>query len=170
MIKTTVHFGNMFKEIKESINIHEKNVRLRLNKLGSETKKKMHEVIQSNKVRPQAGEPTKLEDNIDVEFYPAEAGWGVGEIDKLNKNAKHWRAVNYGSSHMVGKHLPPGIFDPGTASPDAGSFRAGRFKKGMNKDGKSYSPIVTKEISPMNYITKTINFVRREINKLKFIK
>lgn len=170
MLRTKVHFGNIFKEIKESIDVHEKNIRLRLQKLAPETKKKMHDVIKENKVRPQAGEPANLEDNIDVEFYPAETGWGVGEISRLNKNAKHWRATNYGSSHMVGKQLPPGIFDPGNAKPDAGSFRTGRFKKGMSKDGSTYAPIVKKEIPAMNFITKTVNFVRRKINKLKFIK
>ena len=173
MLKTTVHFGNMFKEIKESIDAHERSVRLKLQSLGGDTKKKMHDVIQTNKKRPQAGEPAKLEDNIDVEFFAEETGWGVGEIAKLNKNAKHWRMTNYGSNNnglpsMIGVQLPPGVFDPGAGAPDQGSFRAGRFKKGISKDGKSYAPIVTKEIPPMNYIQRTVNFVRREINKLKF--
>ena len=168
MLRTRTTSGKIFTEIKESINVHEQNVRLKVKNLGSSTVKKMKVIIKGNKVRPQAGEPTILENNIDVEFYSDDTGWGVGEIAKLDKNAKHWRAINYGSKHLVGKHLPPGIFEPGTASPDQGSFRAGRFKEGMSKDGSSYSPIIKKEILPMNYITKTINFVRREINKLKF--
>jgi len=168
MLRTRSSDGKIFDEIKETIKIHEIKTRSKVDQIGAATAKKMQDVINGSKVRPQAGEPKTLEDNINVEYYPGQTGWGVGNISLLDRVARYWRALNYGSKHLIGKQLPPGVFDPGMAKPDAGSSRAGRFKAGMHKGGSTYSPIIKNEIHPMNYITKTVNFVRREINKIRF--
>ena len=122
------HAGNNFKEIEVSIAKLEKDIQAQVRSLGGQTAQEMKAIIDENKKRPQAGEPTTLEDNIDVEYFADGVSWGVGEISKLNKNVPYWAAVNYGSDHMVGKQMPVGVFDPGIAVPDAGSFREGRFK------------------------------------------
>lgn len=135
--------------------------------LGEQAEKVMQAKIQEKKVRPQAGEPTSLENAIKVEYFDfgEDFGWGVGNIEVLNKEAPYWGAVNYGSAHMVGKRLPKGIFEPGMAKPNSESQRAGRWKKGMSKDGGSYSPIVTKPIPAMKYIERTIVWVGRQFKK-----
>lgn len=123
-----------------------------VNNLGKETAEKMREIINQNKVRPQAGEPKTLEKNIDVEFFDAgdRYGWGVGNIEKLNTNAKYWRAVNYGSSHMVGKKMPMGQFNPGNPQPQSQNTGDGRWQ------GGNFVATVTKPIPAMNYIEKTV--------------
>ena len=166
LIKISYNFGDAFREIESSIKMEEKNIESQINALGSATADKMKEIINTNKKRPQSGEPTVLEDNIDVENFPDNAGWGVGNIEQLNKNAKHWRVVNLGSNHMVGEHLPPGIFEPGNPIPSSSDSRSGRWKKN-NSDNRSYSPIIKNPIPPMNYIQKTVNFLRRKINDIK---
>jgi len=158
MLKMTFLFERQFKEIKELINVHEKNIKLQLKNLGDKTPGKMKTTIQSNKKRPQAGEPTNLENNIDVEHFSN--GWGVGNVAKLNKNAKHWAATNYGSNHLVGKTIH-GQFEPGNPKPSSNDSRTGRLKKGW------YSVHIKNPIPAMNYIEKTVNFVRRQINNIR---
>lgn len=150
--------GDGFKEIKSSVNTHEEHLRQQISDLGDETSQKMKEVIEQNKVRPQAGEPKTLEETINVEHF-ADGGWGVGDINVLNQKVPYWRAVNFGSAHMVGKKVPMGAFNPGDPEPNAESSRQGRWKKG---DGKHIFT-VKNPIPPMNYIEKTVNFL-----KLKF--
>jgi hypothetical protein len=165
MLKIRFVTGNLFDEIKESIFLHDENIKREVKELGEKTAEKMNEVITSNKKRPQAGEPTTLEDNIDVTHYKDGSGWGVGEISKLDKNAPYWRAVNFGSSHLVGKTIH-GQFEPGEPKPNPqdGANRTGRLKTGW------YTVTIKNPILPMNYIEKTINFVRRQINNLKMKK
>jgi len=132
--------------------------------LGNQTPAKMKSIIRSNKVRPQEGQQSKLENAIDVEHFErvTEVGWGVGNISRLNSEAPHWKAINYGSSHMVGKNMPP-LFTPGLTRPDSSKFREGRVNYGGRKGTGGGVP-VTKPIPPMNYIQKTINFVNRQLN------
>ena len=80
---------------------------------------------------------------------------GVGKISFLDENAKYWKAINYGSSHMVGRRMPFGTFAPGLATPDAGSFRTGRFYAGQSQGGSMYSPVVKRPIQAHNYIERT---------------
>jgi len=127
-------------------------------KLGLATPNKMKDVIKKSKVRPQAGEPTELEDSISVDFF-GNKGWGVGNLLKL---PIYWKAFNWGSFHMVGKHLPKGAFAPGNPKPDSSNFRDGRFKKGTG----SFSPIVKKPILPTNFLEKTHFWVASELAKL----
>ena len=147
--------GDAFKEIKASVNTHEESLRKQISDLGDETSQKMKEVIEQNKVRPQAGEPKTLEDNINVEHFE-DGSWGVGDIATLNQKVPYWRAVNFGSAHMVGKKVPLGAFNPGDPEPNPGSSRQGRWKAG---DGP-HMFIVKNPIPPMNYIEKTINFLK----------
>jgi len=134
-----------------------------LKDLGSQTEDKIKSVISSSKVRPQAGDPTTLEDTMYVEYFDngVQYGWGVGKVDELNDKAPYWRAVNYGSSHMVGRRLPLGIFNPGEGKPSSENFRDGRWQ-----EGGGYSPIVTRPIPPMNYLERTSEWLKSRVSAL----
>ena len=168
MLRIAYKTSISFREIIKKIDIKSKKVESEIMKLGIDTAEKMKSTIKKNKVRPQAGEPTKLENSIDMEKIQEGnniVGWGVGNIDKMDREAPGWKAVNFGSSHMVGKHLPVGGFAPGEVKPSPDNFREGRWKKG----GGNYSPIVTKPIPPMNYVEKTIHWLSGAIDKITSI-
>ena len=159
--------GDPFGEIIKEINADEQKTKEQINALGQETALEMKKIINDNKVRPQAGEATVLENIIDVEYF--ENGWGVGNLDLLQSHAPWWSALNWGSSHMIGKHLPPGTFQPGVPKPTNEDFRSGRWKKGTlgSIGGKLYSPIVKKAIEATNYIEKTIFWLSSKFDALK---
>jgi hypothetical protein len=154
-----------FKELQDSLRTDSKSLRKQVKDLGSQTAEQMKTIIKDSKVRPQAGEPTTLEANIDVEFFADDRGWGVGDIEKLNKNAEYWRAVNFGSNHLVGKRLPLGRFEP---DPENGRPNDAYFREGRWKVPGVFSALVKRPIPAMNYIEKTVNFLRRKINEIRF--
>jgi hypothetical protein len=169
MIKVNFRAVRGFSEAIKNIQGKQLTVRQHIKNLGEKTAEKMKAVIKENKVRPQAGEPTTLEDTITVEHFETANGfgWGVGNIDKLNQEAIYWKAVNYGSSHMVGKWLPPGAFRPGTAKPSSSEVKSphggtGRWFKGEG----NWSKPVTRSIPAMNYIEKTVNWFRGKVREL----
>ena len=150
-----------------------------LKEAGSETALKMILYIQGNKVRPQNGEPSTLEKNINVEFF--EGGWGVGDIEELNENAPYWAAINWGSDHMVGKRVPSGFFSPGLPNPTPDAFRQGRWNVNEidsanipggdtgfpGTGGAHWSFIVSKPIPPMNYIEQTGIWLDTRLDEIK---
>lgn len=153
------------KELQESLRADDQGLRKQVKDLGPQTAEQMKAIIKDNKVRPQAGEPTTLEDNIDVEFFESDRGWGVGDIEKLKKNAPHWRAVNFGSNHLVGKKLPLGLFEP---DPENGRPNDTYFREGRWKIPGPFSALIKRPIPAMNYIEKTVSFVRKKINEIRF--
>lgn len=164
-IRTTYDTGDAFDDIKESVEAHERHIKAQIRDLGAKTVQKMKDVIKANKKRPQAGEPTTLEDLIDVEYFADGSGWGVGDIQLLNQKFPGWRAVNFGSRHMVGRMLPMGLFnpDPDDGRPNDANFRKGRWKAGQG----TFTAVVKRPIPAMNYIQKTVNFVRRQVNNIR---
>ena len=96
--KTGDPIGEILKDIKD----FDKTIKQDLDRLGPETLKVIKDYVHDSKVRPQAGEPTNLENALEVEFFSDGNGWGVGDIEKLTKEAPGWAALNWGSSHMVG--------------------------------------------------------------------
>lgn len=160
--------GNSFKEIYEDLTKIDKDLTSQMMEVGDQAAIKMRSIIADGKVRPQTGEPTKLENNIDVEYQ--KNGWGVGDIEKLKAKAPHWAAINWGSSHMKEKWLPPGIFGPGNPKPNSADSRTGRWIPGGSTGTTSYSGKVKNPIPAKNYIEKTVNFVRSKILALKLRK
>jgi len=159
--KTNDPFGEILRDINNFADTKRKEADL----IGGATSDKMKELINNGKLRPQSDEPTTLEAAINVEFF--ENGWGVGDITRLNNEAKYWAALNFGSAHMVGKHLPVGVFNPGEPSPNNTFFRKGRWKKGEKYNNESYSPMVKKPIPALNYIEQTIFWLDNKINELR---
>ena len=148
----------------KKLRVTENSLRRSVRALGDETDKKMKEIIQSRKVRPQAGEPTELENNIDVTHFESSdsVSWGVGDIRKLDAGFPGWKAVNYGSRHIVGLRLPVGGFDPGNPVPNSSDSRKGRWKQERN----GWVAVIKNPIPPMNYIESTLFFVKQKFENL----
>lgn len=141
-----------------------KDIRAKLKEIGDKTEKIMKDIIVSSKVRPQDGEPTKLENNIKAEH--SRKGWGVGNIAQLDSHAPYWAAVNYGANpHPAAQKARDGqvrgAFNPGESVPDAGARRTGRMVKG---------PYYIKDMKPipaMNYIERTAKRIKPLFAELK---
>lgn len=152
--------GEILKEVETDI----KAIRDKVNLLGSETEHKMKEIIVTSKVRPQADEPTDLENSITLDKFTN--GWGVGDVERIHKDAPGWASLNWGSAHMVGRRLKRGVFNPGEPRPMEGMFRTGRWKAGESYGKEQYSPIVKKPIVAINYIERTIAWLENRLMDL----
>jgi hypothetical protein len=172
MIKMKFHIKGNFLKFKTDLIRMNSLKRSEIRNLGDETLLEMQSTIVKNKVRPQAGEPEDLENNLTVEHFetPDTVGWGVGDISHLEskEETKGWRAVNYGSGHMVGKKMPP-YFTPGKTPPTSEKSREGRANP-ESKGGHGGGVLVTKPIPPMNYIEKTVNYLRGKINRIRLFR
>lgn len=162
--------GDIFNELIKEVNGDEQLRKIQIDVLATETALEMKKIISSSKTRPQAGEPTLLENAIAPEFF--DGGWGVGDVQLLNKAAPHWAAVNFGSTHLIGKILPPGIFAPGVPQPMGGGYppvRDGRWKQGFSDpiNGRKYRPTIKNPIPAMNYIEKTVFWLSNKFNELR---
>jgi hypothetical protein len=101
-------------------------------------------------------------------------GYGIGNIDYLNQNAKQWYWIEYGVA-QTGRRVPPGYaenpsiigtFNPGIPAPTSQDFRGGRFQIGQRQsaDGGIYALNPKKPIEPHNYISKTVARISEIIN------
>lgn len=171
----TVKFSSKqgFDQMEKSFKEYNDNLKKKILELGKEAEEEILKNIVEKKKRPQTGEPTDLENNIKLEIKSDGVSWGIGKIADLNLRVPFWRALNWGSSHMVGKHLPPGTFQPGVSMPvdrmAGGNNPDGRWKEGMygSVGGERYSPIVKNPIQPINYIEKTVFWLQNQIKRIK---
>lgn len=152
--------STLFDEILADVKVDNAQIKKQVLALGALTTTMMLAIIVANKKRPQNGEELSLENHIKTEFF--EGGWGVGAIEELKENAPYWAAVNWGSSHMVGKRVPNGAFSPVKEQPDQAFFRQDRWVKGKGH----YSYVVKRPIPAMNYIEKTIFWLSDAIIKM----
>lgn len=84
-------------------------------------------------------------------------GYGIGNIDYLNQNAKSWYWLEHGIAQS-GRKIPPittGFFAPGQAEPMQSEFRTGRFEY-TGDYAHAYLLNPKRAIEPHNYISKTI--------------
>ncbi|KKL52802.1 hypothetical protein LCGC14_2281810 [marine sediment metagenome] len=88
-------------------------------------------------------------------------GWGVGDIDFLNANAKQWHWLNYGIAQS-GRTTPPGTNENPRIRGHFTSHTKGRFMKGS----PSFPMNPTKPIEAINYIQATLNEVNGIIAKV----
>jgi len=146
--------GKTIQSISADANKLEPDLKRRLNVLGMETLGFVKSYISGHKKRSQAGDPPKLENAMEITFYPL--GWGIGEIDKLNKEAPHWYWINFGVAQS-GRRIPPSTKEfpklHGQFQPNAN----GRFKKG------GFPIFPQKAITAMNYIENTQAFINAQI-------
>jgi len=96
-----------------------------------------------------------------------QVGFAIGNINVLDEKAKYWRAVNWGSRHLVDnrKHMKKGFFRPGKAKPDRAEFRKGRWYTSGGKMSK-YRPLVKMPIPPMYFVESLHYFAREKIGSL----
>lgn len=161
-----------FKDLKKSLSIirrQEANFKANFKATGDEIAEDMIKDIDNKRVRPKSGK-SKLTSSIDVEHQEGRnsISWGVGKISKMDKEVvgqdgkPYWRAVNFGSAHIVGLLLPKGGFTPGDPEPKSTQFRRGRWAPGSDQ----YHARVTKPIPPMNYIQSAFENMRIKFNNL----
>ena len=123
--------------------------------LGIEVMAEMQNRIRSNIKRP--GATGRLVNSITYE--PIKDGWGVGNMATM---PIYWKAFNWGSGHLVGKHLPVGGFNPGNPKPSQSDFRTGRWEKGKG----NYSPLITKPIPATNFLEQTVTWVHYKVMQI----
>ncbi|MBN1467733.1 MAG: hypothetical protein JW924_03325 [Fusobacteriaceae bacterium] len=133
--------------------------------IGKKAEIKMKNIIDTNRRRPQSphddtnvkASKKSLIDGIQLDMYDTLEvfGWGLGNINELDKNSPHWAMINWGG-------LPP-------STKDYNKLR-GKFEPedgGLFRKGSPYYPIYpTKLITPLNYIEQTANFVRDSLTRL----
>ncbi len=165
MIRVSFKTDKGYDQILKEIKAKERKIINAVMNMGIATKDKMKNTVIENIKRP--GSTGKLVGAITYEDISAGdyIGWGVGNIDILNKEAPYWKIQNFGSSHIVGKDFY-GFFQPGEEHPDVGHFREGRFYE-QGDFGWKMTP--KNPIPPMNYISKTVHFLEGQFIKIRGI-
>lgn len=145
-----------------------------IDKIGEECLTQIKENIQSAKARPD-GSISNLAGAMNLEMFD-EGGWGVGNIEYLDKQAPYWEFVNYGVSGMGmtipgrGKMTYKGAFYPGLPQPTPGLFETGRWtwwRTGV--DGQMHTLTAHRGIRrPLNYIGKTWNWLDNRLQDVNF--
>jgi len=118
--------------------------------MSEETVKEIRNKIAESIQRP--GSTGNLASSFFSEKTPE--GYGIGNIDYLNTNAKQWYWLEHGIAQS-GRKVPPltkGYFKPGKSEPDYQHIGEGRFYT----DSKDYWLVPSKPIDAHNYISKTI--------------
>jgi len=122
-----------------------------LKKLGFDTALHMKQVIQSNKKTKSKQNTLENAIKVYVEETLNRQSVGVGRIQELDVLAPYWAAVNYGAHYMIPK------------SGDMYPKNAQALKFIGKKDGAVVYASKVKQrvqnISPMNYIEKTVNWL-----------
>jgi hypothetical protein len=160
MIKVTVRNKDGIDDIIQMINEDVFNFKDELMNLSGEVLDFMRDYVNSRKKRDDkvTANTGKLEEVLDVdEKYDTgnTFGWGIGDEDKLNKDAKYWKVLNFGSDHIVGMKVP-GEFPSGKPVAD-GSGEA------FIKTGGSYLMIPKEPIVGIDYIENTRALLERRI-------
>jgi hypothetical protein len=124
--------------------------------LANEHKEELIKAINETRVRPLETDREKsIEKNIEVEKI--DGGYGVGNIDTLNKKAKHWAWINYGMA-FSGRTTPPtdfGSFD-NMPEPITGA-KGGKWQHLKHSiGGRLYQLTPKKAIQAHNYIEKAL--------------
>lgn len=135
--------GKSPKEILEEIKRSQIKLFDELEQLGKDGSDYMQNYIATNKTFQHKAKDTEpIENNIDTTIKRTEEDLfiGIGNIDKLNKESKHWKVINYGKI---------GVDDEG----QGGEVR--------HPAGGNRIPI-----KPMNYIENTIFFINKNINSI----
>ena len=96
--------------------------------------------------------------------FPITDGYGVGDINYLNANARQWYWINFGIAQS-GRKVPPrsrGQFRTGSPAPVSGG---GNSRWNQSSTGQ-YMINPTKAITAKNYIQKTINEINQIISSV----
>lgn len=113
------------------------------NKLRSSTRR-------AKDTAPKKGKSMPLSESITYGVEPLGNGYRVwaGDEEFMDKNARHWRVIEHGSIHMVGKFIP-GYFDPDTGDIKTDIFHHDRSEgRGMR---------IQRAIKGKHYFSRSIN-------------
>jgi len=129
----------------------------------------MRSIISNSKVRPSLG-TNFLENSITMKIlktHPAAVIIGVGDIDKMNKEAPYWSLIDAGGKvaggKMDGRRVPVGAFGAGNA-PNPLQFGIHQWiPGGVSDDGKQFSFIPLAPIEGKHYISITIQTVINDL-------
>jgi len=131
--------------------------------LADAHKKELDKAI--DETRERVLKPTGLHLKNQIDYEPVTEfnlpGYGVGNIEKLNKNAPWWAWINYGRA-FSGRTIPPGT--------DENPRIVGHFEpdtKGIFTKGSPRFPMNPKKaISAHNYIEKALGVM---VSKVRMI-
>lgn len=93
--------------------------------------------------------------------FKTQNGWGVGDIDFLNANAKQWYWLNFGIAQS-GRSIPPGTNENPSIRGHFAPDTKGRFTKGS----PNFPMNPTRAPEAKNYIQATFNEVNGIIAKV----
>lgn len=174
MLKTTISVKGSGLDLQSLIEKSKDDIKSKLIELGQQTATIMQANINSGIHRN--GSSGKLANAVDVTIEEGLDTFsvGVGNIDKLNRNAPYWFVVNYGRSYPKGSSYEDAIknidalpkFIPGNGNlTPAGSFNGfapdpslagtgvGGSRWGVGTG--NFGLIAKNPINPINYIEKT---------------
>jgi len=164
--KTAWRLGNLARELMLTLDQEWFDFQVKALETGQGLHNFVKEYIRNHAKRP--GYRGKIANAISYEEFirTGEVEFRIGNIAQLDeKTDRAWRAVNWGSSHMVEKQLPKGYFRPGKAKPDRAEWRKGRWYRSGGVMSK-YAPIVKRRIPPMYFVEELIKESKKRIGKL----
>lgn len=130
--------------------------------LAEEHKKELNKQIEESRERSIKPEGEHLMVQIQVEKIIGETpGYGVGNIDTLNKKAPWWAWINFGRA-FSGRTIPPGTKDNPRIKGHFEPTAKGIFTKGQPK----FSINPKKPIKPHNYIEKALGVMISKTKEL----
>lgn len=131
--------------------------------LGQRLTQYMQNYINSHRKRPGTGNLAK-----NIKFYgkisPAKIEWGIGKLSVLNRSAKYWYVLNYGTMTTGQRFIPPATTGNFEGSPPDSSLRGKGNQKFFHDAGIMYYMKPVTPIRPINYIQSTQFKLGRELS------
>jgi len=164
------HKGINWKQLSNIITNIKKDTSPLLKKFRKEVSLTIASIIERNRKRNKATRRGGLADyfksqatsDLGVRSYRDELLLGIGRLEELNSKYKYWAALNYGSSHMVGRYVARGFFVNSGLRP---STRQG-FKDRWTLNNEGYVFKVTKPIVGIHYLEKAREKLMPKWNEL----
>jgi len=150
-------FSNLIRYIANNLVYPEAQEQVRI--LGHHAAENMQETIRNNKKRPSFG--SNLEDSITAETLETTGGVevGIGKISKLKTDAPYFEVLDAGGyvPYSTRKAAPPGSFEGDRP------ISGGSGQHWERSGGKGFYMKPKKAIEGINYISKAISFIDKEL-------
>jgi hypothetical protein len=131
--------------------------------LAEEHKKELDKAIDDTRERATDTVENHLKDQIEVEkiMDSGRVGYGVGNVETLNKKAPWWVWINFGQAG-TGRRIPPGTKDNPKIMGHFVPATKGIFTKGQPK----FPMNPKKPIKAHNYIEKALGVMMGKVREL----
>jgi len=139
--------------------------------LAEEHQKELKKNIEESRVRPKKLTGNHLTDVINIEKVSEGDlnGYGVGNINTLNKKAPWWAWINFGRA-FSGRTVPPsdkGSFTDGSGVPSKENFRQGLWQHNVfSKDNILWGFTPDKAIQAHNFIERALGTMINKVRSL----